>query len=975
MAIHGFQLIEQRPVPEINSQARLFRHVQTGARLLSLENGDENKVFGIVFATPPDDSTGLPHILEHSVLCGSQTYPVKEPFKELRKGSLNTFLNAFTAPDKTMYPVASQNQRDFYNLVSVYLDAVFKPFITPETLQTQGWHYELDSLDGPLTFKGVVFNEMKGVYSSPDSLIGRYSRQSIFPATTYGLDSGGDPAVIPDLTYEQFRAFYDRHYHPSNAYIFFYGDDHSDERLRLLDDYLASYQPIPPAPAVALQPRFAETRRLTFGYDSGADAQPSGGPARRSYLTVNWLLNDVTEVETTLALQILSHILVGTQASPLRKALIDSGLGEDLTGGGYDSSLRQALFSTGLKGMAAEDADKVEQLILDTLASLARDGIDPDMAAASLNTVEFRLREANTGMYPRGLMFMLAALSLWQYGGDPLAGLAFEAPLSQLKARLAENPRAFEELIETHLVANPHRTVVLLRPDPEARQRAEAAEQARLERARAAMSPADRHAVMDNGRRLKALQDQPDSPEALATIPTLTVADLDREIRRTPLAIAQNDDATVLYHDLFSNGIVYLDVGFDLRGLPQRLLPYADLFGRLLLGMGTASQDYVKLSQRIGRATGGIGRAAQVSTTRRGDASTWLFLRGKATVGQSQELLDILADVLLTARLDDKERFRQIVLAEKAGMETSLIPSGHMVVFRRLRSRFVLSDWVAEQMGGVDYLFFLRGLLQRIEQDWPAVVADLEAVRRSLIRRQTTLCNVTLDAASYAGVQPRLAEFIASIPAHPIEAADWAPRLAARPEALVMPTQVNYVGKGANLYDLGYRLHGSAFVAVKFLDNTWLWDRVRVQGGAYGGMCLFDNLSGMLAYLSYRDPNLLATLQVYDDAPGYLRRVALSQGDVDKIIIGVVGQMDRYELPDAKGFTSMARYLNGDSDEIRQRLRDEVLSTTVADVRAFADLLDEVARQGLVVALGSEQAVAAANASLELPLPVTRVMG
>jgi presequence protease len=974
MTVHGFELIEERHIPEINSQAKLYRHAQTGARLLALENDDENKVFGVAFATPPEDSTGLPHILEHAVLCGSQTYPVKEPFKELRKGSLNTFLNAMTFPDKTVYPVASQNQADFYNLVSVYLDAVFKPFITPETLQAQGWHYESAGPDAPLTYKGVVFNEMKGVYSSPDALIGRYSQQTVFPGTIYGLDSGGDPAVIPDLTYPQFQRFYDRHYHPSNSYLFFYGDDHSDERLRLVDAYLAEYEAIEPAPPVALQPQFDATRRFIYGYDAGADGDNGAGPAKRSYLTINWLMNEVTDLETTLALEVLSHILINTQASPLRKALLDSGLGEGVIGGGYDSSYRQAIFSAGLKGIASADSGQVEQLVLDTLAALARDGIERDMIAASLNTLEFRLREANTGSFPRGLMYLFAALGGWLHGGDPLAELAYEAPLARLKQQTADDPRFFERLIQRYLLDNPHRTVVLLQPDPTAREQAEAAERARLDTARAAMTEAAIAQVQATMQRLQALQDTPDTPEALATIPTLSLADLEREIRRIPSVEGELAGVRLLTHDLFTNGILYLDLGFDLRSLPQRLLPYGELFGRLLLSMGTEREDYVKLAQRIGRETGGIYRTAHLATTRSGDTTTHLILRGKATLDKSQALLDILSDVLLAARLDNPERLRQIVLEEKAGQEASLIPGGHGVVLRRLRARYSTAGWAAEQMGGIDYLFFLRELVQRLEQDWPGVLADLEAVRAALIGRAGMLCNVTVDQASFDAIQPRLAEFIAALPAGAAAAAVWQPALAGTPEGLTLPAQVNYVGKGADLYRLGYQLHGSTLVAVKFLDNTWLWDRVRVQGGAYGGFCAFDSLSGVLAYLSYRDPNLLGTLQTYDAAAHYLRTVELSQGDVEKIIIGVIGQMDSYQLPDAKGFTSLVRTLNGDTDAIRQRLRDQVLAATVADVRALADLLELVAQQGAVVVLGSERAIVAANLTLDAPLSLKKVL-
>jgi hypothetical protein len=597
------------------------------------------------------------------------------------------------------------------------------------------------------------------------------------------------------------------------------------------------------------------------------------------------------------------------------------------------------------------------------------------MIAASLNTIEFRLREANTGSFPRGLLVMFDAVTSWLYGGDLMAGLAFEAPLASIKAKAGEDPRYFEQLMRTYLLGNPHRTVVLLQPDPAARQQVEAAERARLDAAQKAMSAAELQEVMDTMQRLKEHLDRPDTPEALATIPTLTLADLDREIRRIPLEIATLGGVKVLTHNLFTNGIVYLDVGFDLHALPQRLLPYGELFGRLLLSMGTETLDYVKLSQWIGKETGGIGRATHTATTRGGEASTWLFLHGKSMLDKSASLLEILRDVLVTARLDNKERFRQIILEEKAGLEASLLPGGHGVVARRLRAKATPADWAAEKMGGVDYLLFLRDLVLRVDGDWPAVLADLEAVRRALIGRAGMLVNVTLDEEGYAVIQPQLAAFIASMPAGGANGLRaWTPDLPLASEGLTIPAQVNYVGKAVALYDRGYRLHGSAFVAVKFVDNTWMWDRVRVQGGAYGGMALFDSYSGVLTCLSYRDPNLLATLQAYDAAAGYLRQTPLTQTDVEKIIIGVIGQMDHYQLPDAKGFTSLLRHLNGDTDVLRQRLRDEVLATTFADLRAFADQLDQVTHHGTVVVLGSEQAIAAANETLAEKLGVLKVL-
>ncbi len=972
MAVNpNFELLTAVTIPEINTHARLLRHRATGAQVLSLENNDENKVFGITFRTPPTDSTGIAHIMEHSVLCGSRKYPVKEPFVELIKGSIKTFLNAFTYPDKTCYPVASTNTQDFYNLMDVYLDAVFYPRITPEILMQEGWHYELEDPAAPLAYKGVVFNEMKGAYSSPEGLLGRYSQQVIFPDTTYGVDSGGDPQEIPNLTYAAFKKFHQTYYHPSNSRIFFYGDDDPDRRLELLQAYLQDFEYSPVASEVELQPPFEQPRRVTYPYDAGDEAVAR----QKSYLTVNWLLPENADTTLSLSLAALAYILVGTPASPLRKALIDSGLGENMAGGGLEDELRQLLFSTGLKNINAANAEAVERLILDTLAALVEHGLESDMIEAALNTFEFRLRENNTGSFPRGLSLMLHALTTWLYGGDPLAPLAFEAPLAAIRQNLAANPRYFEGLIDRHLLQNQHRVTLRLEPDGTLRRQEDAAEAARLAAVKAQLSQADLQQVIADTQKLKAMQAAPDSPEALATIPCLALSDLDRQGKIIPLAVFDQAGSRVLYHDLFTNGIVYLDAGFNLHALPQDLLPYVPLFGQSLVKIGTDKEDFVKLSQRIGRKTGGIWPSTFISAVRhRAEGELWLFLRGKATLAQTDDMLAIMRDVLLSLKLDNRDRFKQMVLETKASVESGLIPGGHGVVNARLRANFNEADWVEEQMGGVSYLFFLRQLAQDVERNWPAVLEKLESIRRILINQNAMLVNVTVNADGWQQFQPKLTEFIAAMPAQPFSLARWTPGPAFGPEGLTIPAQVNYVGKGANLYNLGYNLHGSHLAITNFLRTTWLWERVRVQGGAYGGFCQFDTHSGVFSYLSYRDPNLLDTLANYDDASRFLRDVHLSADDVTKSIIGGISALDSYQLPDAKGYTSMVRYLLGVSEEERQQRREQLLSTTPADFRDFAEVLARVNERGLVVVLGAKEAIEQANAARGNWLNVKKVL-
>ncbi|MCB9078613.1 MAG: insulinase family protein [Anaerolineaceae bacterium] len=952
-----FDLIKDEEVAELNTKAKLYRHKETGAEVLSLENDDENKVFGITFRTPPTDSTGIAHIMEHSVLCGSRKYPVKEPFVELIKGSLKTFLNAFTFPDKTCYPVASTNDQDFYNLIDVYLDAVFYPHITPETLQQEGWHYELDDPAEPMVYKGVVFNEMKGAYSSPEGVLGRYSQEIVFPDNTYGVDSGGDPEHIPNLTYEQFKTFHDTYYHPSNARIFFYGDDDPDKRFDLIQDYLKDFDAIDVNSAVVLQSPFDEPKHVTIPYDTGDDESP-----QKAYVTVNWLMPETIDTTLTLSLSILSYMLVSTPASPLRKALIDSGLGEDTVGGGLEGQLRQMVFSTGLKGVALDQADQVEPLILDTLGKLVADGIDPDLIEAAFNTFEFRLRENNTGSFPRGISLMLRSLSTWLYDSDPIGPLKFETPLAAIRAHLDADDHYFENLIDQHLLQNQHRVTLTLEPDATLRQRQEAAEVERLAQAKAAMSQADIETVIKDTAKLKRMQETPDPPEALAKIPSLTLADIDKVEKTIPIDISESYGAKILHHDLFTNGIVYLNVGFNLHTLPQELLPYVSLFGQTLTKIGTESEDFVKLSQRIGRKTGGIWTSALTSAVKdKTEGIAWLFLRGKATMGQTDDLLDLLRDMLLTVNLDNRERFRQMVLEEKAGEEAGLIPGGHGVVDTRLRAKFNEADWADEQMHGLNYLFFLRQLAQDVDNDWPKVLAKLKDVRRTLLNRDSMLVDVTLDADNWGQFQSKLHNFLSTLPFRPASLAFWTPHSTPAFEGLTIPAKVNYVGKGANLYDLGYHLHGSHLVITNFLRTTWLWERVRVQGGAYGGFCRFDSHSGVFNYLSYRDPNLLKTLDNYDAASQFLRQLDLSQDELTKSIIGAIGQIDAYQLPDAKGYTSMLRYLLGITDDIRQQRRDEVLSTTTANFKQFADILSQLNDHGRVVVLGSQEGIAAAN--------------
>ncbi|KAG2661757.1 hypothetical protein PVAP13_1KG110200 [Panicum virgatum] len=872
---------------------------------MSVSNDDENKVFGIVFRTPPKNSTGIPHILEHSVLCGSRKYPLKEPFVELLKGSLHTFLNAFTYPDRTCYPVASTNTKDFYNLVDVYLDAVFFPKCVEDfqTFQQEGWHYELDNPDEEITYKGVVFNEMKGVYSQPDNIMGRVSQQALSPENTYGVDSGGDPNEIPKLTFEEFKKF---------------------------------------------------------------PAGQEGDLTKKYMVCINWLLSEEPlDVETELTLGFLDHLLLGTPASPLRRILLESGLGDAIVGGGVEDELLQPQFSIGLKGVSEDNIQKVEELVMQTLKNLVEEGFASDAVEASMNTIEFALRENNTGSFPRGLSLMLRSIAKWIYDMDPFEPLKYEQPLQQLKSRIAEegSKAVFSPLIENFILKNTHRVTVEMQPDPEKASRDEAAEKEILKQVKSSMTQEDLAELARATKELKEKQETPDPPEALKAVPCLSLQDIPKNPIHIPMEVGEINGVKVLQHDLFTNDVVYSEVVFDMGSMKKEHLQLLPLFCQSLLEMGTKDMDFVQLNQLIGRKTGGISVYPFTSSVRgKEDPLTRIIVRGKAMAPRVEDLFNLMYTILQDVQFTEQQRFKQFVCQSKARMENRLRGSGHGIAAARMDAKLNAAGWIGEQLGGVSYLEYLRDLETKIDQDWDSISSSLEEMRKSLFSKKGCLINLTSDWKNLEKSSQHIAKFLDSLPSNPSLGNDpWLSRLPSVNEAIVVPTQVNYVGKAGNLYQSGYQLNGSAYVISKHISNTWLWDRVRVSGGAYGGFCDFDTHSGVFSYLSYRDPNLLKTLEVYDETAKFLRELEMDDDALTKAIIGTIGDVDAYQLPDAKGYSSLMRYLLGITDEERQQRREEILSTSLKDFKEFADAVESIKDNGVVVAVASPDDVEAAN--------------
>lgn len=909
----------------------------------------------------------MPHPFEFS----------QDPFVHLLKGSLQTFLNAFTYPDRTCYVVASQNEKDFYNLINVYADAVFHPraINDPMVHAQEGWHLELEDKSEPLTYKGVVYNEMKGVYSSPDSLLNRASQRSIFPDNTYAVDSGGDPVVIPQLSFEQFADFHRKFYHPSNARIYFSGDDDVPTRLELMDSYLSEFDAAPDVKAKSViewQPRtFKEPKKLTFPFPAGAD-QPE-----THMLMVNWLLNDrpFTPLEE-LTLGVLDHLLMGTTSSILRKTLMESGLGEAITGGGISDELLQATFSVGLKGVAPDNVPMVEDLIISTLAKVAEEGFADDDIASSLNTIEFQMREFNTGSFPKGLSFMLGSMSKWIYDSSPTEALKFEKPLADLKATIAKSgTKVFQDMVRQLFIENTHRTTVELTPSKTLEEEMLEEEQRRLSSIKEQLSEDELDGIMKSTKELKKLQASEDTAEARATIPSLHLGDLKRESAEYPIKVSENEGdsgISVVRHELGSTtGIAYVSLAVDLSRLSLDDIPLLPLFTKVMTETGAGELDAVALSRKIGTHTGGISVSTLItavnpegsdeSITSPGDnMQAKLLIQGKATSEKIDELFSLFNLMLTDARLDSQSKVIELLKESRSRLESRIQGAGHSMINSRMKARYRPAAYIDEITSGISYLDTLKSLIKEAEGDWPSLLDRLTRIRDTILNESTCrsgmLLDITGDKNVLSAIAPSVEQFLHDLPGdsnptktfdaykdvHPwVTAAkqEMKKHTPIKDEGFVVPTQVSYVGKAGVLYETGERIPGSAAVVSRFLRTGYLWDYIRVIGGAYGGFCTFSPFSGFFSFLSYRDPNLDKSLDVYDAAADALLAAAdameTDRDALETAIIGAIGDMDGALSPDQKGFTAFQRWLINESPEYRQRFRDEILNTQPSDFREF----------------------------------------
>jgi presequence protease len=948
----GFSVVSEETVAEIGSRTLRLRHDRTGAEILFLLNDDDNKVFMASFRTPPLDDAGVPHILEHSVLNGSRKYPLKEPFAELLKSSLNTFLNAFTYSDRTVYPVASRNHEDFRNLMDVYLDAVFYPTLARETFLQEGWHYHADSAEEPLSYTGIVYNEMLGAYSDPESVLGELLYQSLYPDTIYALSSGGDPEAIPTLSYEAFCDFHAQYYHPSNARFVLAGDLDVDERLAHLAEYLDDFDAREVnseiKPQVPL--RSSQTREASYAITEGED------PRGKTYALWGWTVGSVTDAENYLACSVLARILNGTPASPLRKALIESGLGESTLDWGFDGDLRDANYSIGLKGTDPDKVADIAALIEKTLADLVSEGISPRMVEAAINTVEFHLREANLGGFPKSLYYGLLAVTAWNYDADPLTHLRYEQALSAVRAGIAEG-RYFERFIDREMLQNPHRSTIVLKPDDQSETKRLARLRERLDAEKAAMSSEQVETIVREAEELRTAQLQPDPPEALACMPVLLRSAISASAEHVPYVVVQTQPYTLSWCEQPTRGIAYVKVLFDASGVPQELLPYLGVFGQLCVQVGTTNRDYVNLTEEIGIHTGGIG-GAYSSSGHVGDRKrvhAHLSFGGKALCSKVPELIGLIAEIVSDLQLDNLDRVREIVSVAKSAKQSAIVPAGNTFVAARLGAAYSAAGMHREIVSGLTQYYFLEHLVRRLEVEPFDVLAEFRALADCLFRVGGMQVHVTGGEPELAACRAELGRLAEPLVA---ESAPLVRHVFERPpanEGWSVPSKVQYVGKAANLYDLGLEYHGSFAVLDTLMSRGYLWDKVRVQGAAYGCSMDLDFVTGTFRCLSYRDPNLARTLQVFDEMADWLASQRLSESEYDKLVIGTMGTVDAPRTASQIGAVALRRALTGISSEEVQLRRDEILGSSSADLSRYVDALQAFAKKGRICVIGGEE--------------------
>ncbi len=946
-----YELIEKHPIAELDSVAYLLKHKKSGARIVLMENDDENKVFSIGFRTPPQDSTGLPHILEHSVLCGSKKFPVKDPFVELVKGSLNTFLNAMTYPDKTVYPVASCNDADFQNLMDVYLDAVFHPniYAREEIFRQEGWHYELEDPDGELTLNGVVYNEMKGAYSSPEDVLERKIMDALFPDTPYGKDSGGDPDVIWHLSWEQFLEFHKKYYHPSNSYIYLYGNMDMAEKLQWLDEaYLKEYDAIKIESEIPMQTPFETMQeyRLEYPISENEDEKDN------TYLSYNKVIGTVLDKELYLAFQIIEYALLAAPGAPLKQALLDAKIGKDIVSS-YDNSILQPTFSIISKNANVDQKEAFVTLITQTLENIVHKGIDKKALEAGINYYEFRYREADFGNFPKGLMYGLQACDSWLYDDrKPFIHLEALDTFASLRERVETD--YYETLIQKYLLDNTHGAVVTAEPKKGLAKKKEEELKKTLADYKASLSREACEKLAADTRHLKEYQEEESSQEDLEKIPVLKLDEISRSVRPFKNEELNIADTKVVYHDYHTNGIVYLNMLFDIKNLPQELLPYASILKNVLGYIDTENYSFGELFNEINRKSGGISSGLNIYTKDNDESKMVYEFRAKSLEEQLPFVFTMLKEILTRSKLEDEKRLKEILAQLKSRMQMFLQSQGHSVAVNRASSYFSEAAGFSDKTGGVTFYRVVDDLESHFEERKEELIAKLREVCEYVFCPENLLVSVTCERKALEGFEEQMKVLQSCLKPLKKVSEQKESSLEKKNEGFLASSQVQYVAVAGNFKKAGLEYTGALRVLKTILSYDYLWLQIRVKGGAYGCMSGFSrNGNGYLA--SYRDPNLRNTLEVYRGTIEYLKNFDASDRDMLKYVIGTISDMDIPLTPSMAGQRSMSAYLTDITEERILKEREEVLSCTVADIRKLAAYIQAILDEEALCVVGNEE--------------------
>lgn len=950
--LDAYELIKEQQLNDINSEGYLLRHKKSGARIALISNDDDNKVFYIGFKTPPTDETGVPHIIEHSVLCGSEKFPLKDPFVELVKGSLNTFLNAMTYPDKTVYPIASCNEQDFKNLMDVYLDAVLHPNILKykEIFMQEGWHYELEDMDAPITINGVVYNEMKGAYSSPDEMLQNAIFHTLFPDNTYGKDSGGNPVRIPELTYEAFLEFYKKYYHPSNSYIFLYGDCDMQERLEWLDQaYLNAYDSIEVTSQIELQEAFDQVKDITDKYPIGNEESEEDN----TYLAYSKVVCDIHDKTLRQAFSVLDYVLISAPGAPVRQALIDAGIGQDVYGS-FDDGTLQTTFHVCAKNANASDKVRFVEIIENTLKDIVAKGINKTSVLAAINSSEFRFREADFGSYPKGLLYGLECLDTWLFDDNS----AFEAMemldvFEFLKQQVETG--YYEGVIQKYLLDNTHGTVITLEPEKGLNTKVEAELEAKLAEYKESLSTKELEQIIEDTKRLEEYQEEEVSEEAMQTLPMLKREDMRKEVLPFSNIEERIGDIPVVRHDVFTNGIDYISFMFDAGDVAAEDLPYLGLLRSVLCFVDTESYSFSELNNVINIHSGGIssGLTVYADSKAQGVYYNKYEFRIKMLEDKVEESLEILKEILLTSKIEDVKRLTEIIAQTKSRLQSVLSSAGHVVSATRSLAYASKYGFIQDATTGIAYYDEICKMDMQMKENPELVIARLRKMVQQVFGQERLLVSFTAEKESYDRAVTAIQTFVEALPkgTKAGEMPDYI--LGQRNEGFTDASAIQYVSRSGNFVKHGYKYTGALNILRMILSYDYLWNNVRVKGGAYGCSSSFLR-TGDSYFTSYRDPNLGKTNEVYEKIPAYIREFKADEREMTKYIIGTLGAMDAPLYPEGKGHRGITAYMKKLTLEELQAERDEILQASDEDIRALADLVESVLSDGNLCVIGNE---------------------